>query len=208
MKYFNVTQGQEEWFKLRNGVPTASRFDMILTPAQGKASNQQHKLINQLIGERLSLIPPERIESYTNRAMRWGQQTEEEARRYYCLVRELDVYNGGFCLSECGRFGASPDGLVGTETTTTGALELKCPQAETQVEYLRDGGLPSTYRWQVHGHLVITGLPFCDFLSYSPGLPPLLVRVEPGPDTEKLRIALDDFYGRFEAALKKVMAQQ
>ncbi len=204
MQYFPVIQGESEWFKLRNGRPTASRFDMILTPTQGKASAQQDKLINQLIGERLSLIPPEGIENYTNRSMRWGQACEEEARRYYSFTRELEVYNGGFCLTDDGRFGASPDALIGTELETLGCLELKCPQAETQVAYLREAKLPTDYRWQVHGHLVVTGLPWCDFLSYSPGLAPLLIRVERGPDTERLAAALDEWYDRFAAALKQI----
>lgn len=204
MKYFDVIQGEEPWFKLRNGVPTASRFDMILTPKEGKPSTQQEKLINQLVGERLSLIPPEGVENYTNRAMRWGAQCEAEARAYFCFKTSLEVYNGGFCLDDSGRYGASPDALVGTETATTGALELKAPQAETQVEYLRNGGLPPAYRWQCQGHLLVTGLPVCWFLSYSPGLPPLLIRVERGPDTEKLAVALNEFWDRFMEAFEKV----
>lgn len=213
MRWYDVEQPSPEWFKLRNGVPTCSRFDMILTPAKGEPSKQQDTLINELIGERMSLIPPEGLESFTNRAMRWGQQCEAEARRYYSLKADADVFSGGFCLTDDGRFGGSPDGIVGESETVDGeirltnmlgGLELKCPQPATQVEYLRAGTLPVAYKWQVHGHLVVTGKPWWDFLSYSPGLPTHLVRVERNKDTEKLAQALEDFYGKFLTALKAI----
>lgn len=213
MKWFDVEQPSPEWFKLRNGVPTCSRFDMILTPAKGEPSKQHDTLINELIGERMSIIPPEGLESFTNRAMRWGQQCEAEARRYYSLKVDADVFNGGFCLTDDDRFGGSPDGIVGESETVDGeirlakmlgGLELKCPQPATQVEYLRAGTLPVAYRWQVHGHLFVTGNEWWDFLSYSPGLPPLLIRVERSPDTIRLAEELERFYKKFMDALAKI----
>jgi putative phage-type endonuclease len=203
MKFWDVEQGSSEWFELRKGIPTASRFDMILTPAQGKPSKSQDKLIAELIGEKLSIIPPEGVENFTNRAMRWGQQCEHEARLWYEMERGLPVTNGGFCATDDERFGASPDGLVNAE----GCLELKAPQASTQVEYVLAGTLPDEYKWQCHGHLVVTGRKWVDFLSYSPGLPCLLIRVEPNADTDKLRAELEAFHGKYLAALKKIKGE-
>jgi hypothetical protein len=80
-----------------------------------------------------------------------------------------------------------------------------CPQCQTP-----HGGigklpvLPSEYRAQCHGHLIVTGAAWVDFLSYCPGLPPLLVRVVPNEFTDALRDALDAFYPRFQAALEKI----
>lgn len=211
MIYHDVPQGDESWFRLRLGVPTASCFDRILTPAKGEPSSQARKYIAELIGEQLATFLPANVQTYTSRAMDWGQQTEAEARRFYQMERDTDVANGGFCLHDSRKWGASPDGLIGLThpansepVRATGALELKCPQPGTQVEYLMDRKLPAEYRWQVHGHLIVTGAAWCDFLSYCPGLPPLLLRVEPGPDTDKLRVALDAFSGRYLEALARV----
>ena len=84
-------------------------------------------------------------------------------------------------------------------------LELKCPQLKTQAGYVLAGEeLPSEYRPQVHGHLIVTGRPFVDFLSYSPPLPPLLIRVERSEYTDKLAAELERFHEKYEAARKKL----
>lgn len=221
MRYYNVVQGEDRWFELRKGVPTASCFDRIITPAKAQLSAAADGYIAELIGEQLSLIPPEGVENYTNRAIRWGQQTEAEARRYYQLERGTDVGNGGFCMTDDGRFGASPDFLVGIEVVAEwsaelhaptvyevvkvkGAGELKCPQAGTQVAYVLAGTLPMEYKAQVHGHLIVTEAAWCDFLSYAPGLPPLLVRVERDEFTDKLSAALEQFWDRYQTTLKRI----
>ena len=211
MIYHDVEQGSEEWFRLRLGVPTASNYDMILTPAKGEPSTSQRKFIAQLIGEQLASFLPAGAPNYTSRAMDWGQQTEAEARDFYRMERDTDVSNGGFCLTDDRRFGCSPDGLIGLKQlpsglwTCKGALELKCLQATTHTMHLMNGKkLPDDFRWQCHGHIIDTGAEWCDFLSYCPGLPPLLVRVEPNGDTDRLRVALDRFHGNYLAALAKV----
>lgn len=208
MKVYFMEQGSDDWFDIRKGKPTASRFDMILTAAKLQPSAQQDTLIDELIGERLSLIPPEGVENFTNRAIRWGEHCEKEARAWYTLETGREVQKVGFIEND--RFGCSPDGLVGMRldevgnfASAEGAIELKCPQAETQVRYVRKGVLPFEYRAQVHGHLIVTGLPWVDFLSFSPGIPPLLVRVEPDDFTKRLAEELDRFYLRFQAELSK-----
>lgn len=200
MKFFDVEQSSSEWFELRKGVPTASRFDKILTPKTRKLSAQIDGLIADLIGERFGMIPEDGIENATNRAMRWGSMCEAEARRFYSMEKNVEVTNGGFCLTDDGRFGTSPDGLIGSE----GAIEIKCPQAGTHAGYLLRGEVPAEYLPQTHGHLIVTGRPWVDWLSYAPGLPPLLIRVTPDDFTDKLREALEEFWDRYQAALTSV----
>jgi putative phage-type endonuclease len=200
MQFFDLEQGSDSWWEMRRGRITASRCNRILTPKTGKLSAQADALICELISELYSLIPPENVESYTNRAMRWGQQTEAEARRYLGLQLNAKITNGGFCLSDCGRYGASPDGLIQGEA----AVEIKCPTGPTQVNYLLAGTLPDEYRWQCNCHLLVTGLPVCWFLSYSPGLAPLLIRVERSNDTETLAAALELFHAAYLETLEKV----
>ena len=201
MQYFNVDQKSEEWVKLRLGVPTASDFDKIMTPKKMELSKSATKLAYRLIGEKLSPYLPERAESFMTRAMEWGVQTEAEARNFYAMETDLVINNGGFCLSDDGNFGCSPDALVGDD----GLLELKCPESGTHVEYLCDQIIPDEYKPQVHGQLIVTGRKWVDFMSYSIGLPPMIVRVTPNLYTEQLRKMLyEDFLPLLETIRKKV----
>lgn len=204
MKVFMFLQGSPEWHQARRGVPTASSFDKIITAKTAKLSAQADDYIAELIGARLSLYGPENAEHYTNSAIRWGQQTEAEARAWYSMQVDQDVQQVGFCLTDDDRFGCSPDGLVGED----GLLELKCPQPGTQAKYLlKKDELLMAYRPQVHGQLVVTGRKWVDLASYSPGLPPLVLRVEPDDYTAKLREALEGFWTKFQAALCEITGE-
>lgn len=202
-----MVQYSPEWWQARRGYPSASAFDRILTPG-GKPSGQQDGYIAELIGDLVDLSPNFFTDRPMNRAMEHGRNTEPEARDYYTLERDgAAVRQVGGVVSACGRFWCSPDGLVGPDVT----LELKCPQLKTQAAYLMDadvmlaaGTPPSEYRPQVHGHLIVTGRPYVDFLSYSPPLPPLLIRVERSEYTDKLAAELERFNEKYEAARKKL----
>jgi len=200
MKIIDCEQYSVEWWQAKKGVPSASNFDRILTAKTGKASAQAEDYIAELIADLHTDLLPERAELAGTRAMRNGLELEPEARRWYALVRDVDVQRVGFCVTDDGRFGCSPDGLVGDE----GGLELKCPLGKTQVKYLRAGTLPDEYRPQVHGALIVSGRPWWDFLSYCPGLPPLLIRVRPDDYTERLRQALESFWADYKTALANI----
>ena len=202
MRVVNVRQGSLEWFVARLGIPTCSNFSRIITPAKGKPSAQADDYIAELIAETMQsdLPGPQALEKYASPAMQYGTDTEPEARRYFEMVTNLDVTEVGFCISDCGRFGGSPDGLIGEDS----GLELKCPSGKTHVRYLLDGGLPDEYRPQVMGHLIVSGRPSWWFMSYCIGLPPLLVKVVPDEYTELLRTALEDFHGRYKTALESI----
>jgi hypothetical protein len=80
----------------------------------------------------------------------------------------------GLCYSDDKKFACSPDGLVGED----GGLEIKCPLVATHIGYLLNGELPSDYFQQVQGCLFVTGRKWWDFMSYSPGLKPFIIRVK------------------------------
>jgi len=202
VKVIQCEQGSPEWFKARRGLPTASRFDMIITPKTCKISASQDRLINQLIAETFANEWPD-TDGYVSPAMEHGKQTESTARALYEFENNLDVQQVGLCVSDCGRFGGSPDGLIGDD----GGIEIKCPDATTHVGYLRDGVLPSDYRCQVHGYLVITGRKWWDFISYCEGLPAFVVRVVPDDFTAALTQELDHFCERYRVELEKIRAK-
>lgn len=199
MKVYEFAQYSSDWWAVRRGVPTASEFSSIITPEKGQLSKQAHSYACQLVAD---LFDPYYgcHEDYQTAAMRNGTIMEPEARRFYAFDRGEDVRQVGFCTTDDGRFGCSPDGLVGDE----GGLELKSPSPKVHVQYLLAGGVPAEYRPQVHGHLVVTGREWWDFMSYCRGFPPLLVRVVPDDYTAALRKALDGFWVQYQAMLASV----
>lgn len=202
MKLFDFAQYSPEWWAVRRGVPTASEFSNILTPATGKLSKSADGYVYKLIGEKLSTEYPLTTMNPATAAMERGTSLEANARSWYSLVHSVEVNEVGFALSDCERFGCSPDGIVGED----GGIEIKCPLPHTQVEWLLSGTLPDTYKPQVHGSLIITGRQWWDFVSYCPGLPELVVRVEPDEYTEKLREALELFHARYQELENQVVA--
>ena len=188
------------WFELRRGIPTACNFDRILTPKTMKLAAAADDFICELIAERFHLGPIHDLGPSPSKAMLHGTNTEPEARRFYAMDSGLEVQQAGFCTTDDGRFGCSPDGLVGAE----GLLELKCPLGKTHVGYLLAGELPSEYRAQCHGQLIVCGRQWLDFLSYVPGLPPFKVRVVPDDFTRALMVALEQFHERLEKAIQRI----
>ena len=189
-------QRTEEWYAARKGIPTASDFDKIIT-STGKQSTQRKKYMLQLAGERLGGIVDE---SYQSFAMLQGVEKEADARSLYELAHE-PVKEVGFCLSDCKKFGCSPDGLVGDE----GLVEIKCPIISTHVGYMIENDVPSEYYCQVQGQLLVTGRKWCDFWSYFPGLPPVWVRETPDDVFQRLlKKELELFCIELDETVKKL----
>lgn len=198
MKILEFEQRSIEWHQARKGIPTASNFDRIIT-SEGKQSKQRQKYLYELAGEKLGGIVDE---SYQSFAMTRGIEMESEARALYELLHE-NVQQVGFCLSDCNRFGCSPDGLIGEN----GGVEIKCPLIHTHVEYLLNckEEMPTDYFQQVQGSIFVTGRAWWDFVSYYPGLPPLIIREEPNDVFQRLlKKELDLFCEELDALVKKM----
>lgn len=167
----DVVQGTPEWFAARCGIPSASNFDKIITTA-GAPSKQAQKYMYQLAAER---VTGRTEEGYNNAAMERGKETEAEARNLYELIHDVQIKEVGVCYPDEKKLcAASPDGLIGED----GLIEIKCPMAYASVGYILDNVLPTDYIQQVQGQLYVTGRKWLDFLSYYPGLKPMIVRVE------------------------------
>jgi hypothetical protein len=170
------TQGSEEWRRLRMGVPTASEFHRILTPG-GKPSKQAESYLFGLLGELMMGRP---LDAPSFPWMERGHDLESDAANWYELQCDIATKIVGFCTTDDGRIGASPDRLVGDD----GLLEIKCPSPDVHVRYLLfpDRGVDAEYRVQVQGQLYVTGRRWCDVVSYHPELPSVIVRVERDED--------------------------
>jgi len=168
MRIIDCEQRSQEWFEARLGLPTASNFDKLLT-TKGEVSKQRNKYLYRLAGEK---VAEQSEETYQNAIMQRGIILEDEARQLYQLITGQEVQTVGFCLAN--GYGCSPDGLIGED----GAIEIKCPIASTHVAYLLAGVLPLDYFQQCQGELFVTGRKWVDFMSYYPGIKPLIVRVK------------------------------
>ena len=202
MKVIQCEQKSKEWWDARRGLPTASEFDSIITPKTLKASASQDRYICKLIAETYANIWPDES-GYVSPAMNNGVECETRARSWYEFEYDCEVEQVGICISDCGRFGCSPDGLVGDD----GGLEIKCPTMETQARYLIEDVLPAEYRCQVHGELMVTGRKWFDFVSYCEGMPTFCIRVVPDDFTEALRREVELFCNRYAKALEVIKSK-
>lgn len=154
----DITQGTEEWHKLRLGRITASKFKDVMSGGQGKT---RKAYMLQLCSE---IITDSLVENYTNEYMEWGIETEPQAKANYELITGNQVDHVAFIKHDLIKAGCSPDGLVGDD----GMIEIKCPKTSTQIETFLSGKMPSTHIAQVQGQLWIAEREWCDFVSYDP----------------------------------------
>ena len=195
IEIINCDQGTPEWFAARVGIPTASRFSDILAKGEGKTRG---RYLRDLAAEIIRGTPEE--ETYTNAHMERGKAQEDEARRLYAFMADADPVQVGFIRD--GRKGCSPDSLIGDD----GGLEIKTALGHIQIERLQRGTLPSEHVAQVQGSLWVTGRSWWDFVSYSPGLPPLITRVERDePYIANLAKAVDAFNEELDALVASVL---
>ena len=181
-------QGTQEWYEARLGIPTASQFKKVVT-ASGKLSAQRDKYLAELLAEWALNEPADDFlgTDWTER----GKMIEPDAFEYYGIQHDADPSKIGFVYKDESRLiGCSPDALVGDD----GLVEFKCPMAKTHLVYLIRGVCPPEYMLQVQGQLWVCSREWCDFMSYYPGLPPMILRVVPD---EKYQDALDKYMSIF-----------
>lgn len=155
-----IDQGSLEWLQQRLGKVTASRFQDVMAKiksgeAAGRRNYRAELVVQRLTGE----IP----ESYTNTAMQWGTDHEDEARLAYeeysgNLVEQVSFIDHPELMAGC-----SPDGLIDAD----GGVEIKNPyQTAIHLETLQKG-FPEGHKAQVQGCIWITGRQWWDFVSYD-----------------------------------------
>lgn len=201
MNTYDFKQYSPEWWAIRRGLPTASEAHRIVTPAKGELSKSADAFAYELLAQPYD---PQYgvMDGYVSDAMKNGSLMEPEARACYEFQRNAKVHQVGFCTTDDGRAGCSPDALIGND----GGLECKSPAPKTHIEYLMNGGLPVEYKPQVHWSMIVTGRNWWDFMSYTRGLPSLIVRVEADEYTEKVRAAMLDFLDKLDTMRAKLRA--
>ena len=166
-------QGSKQWLNARRGIPTSSCFSKILT-SNGKLSSQWDGYMNTLLAEYAdSEFETTRFKS---RAMVNGNKREPEARNLYRFITGNNVVEvGGMYLDDTKQTLCSPDGLI---FELSKGWEVKCPNLNTHIGYVRKGVLPTQYILQVQAGLAFSGFKTWDFMSFHPKFKPLIITIE------------------------------
>src|SRR3990172_10305435 len=169
MIVLDVKPGSQEWRDARLGIPSASRFDCIMTAKTRKVAGQARKYMCALLAERML---GHAVEELGSGFILRGTILEADAVAAYEFERGLDVKEVGFMLRDDRRAGCSPDRLVDDD----GLLEIKCPSAIVHVGALL-GMADEDHISQCQGQLWVTGRAWVDLMFYNPDLPHAIIRI-------------------------------
>ena len=196
----DIEQGSPEWFALRRGKVTSSKFSDVMAKGQGKT--------------RLAYLEELAFERYTGKSapsdfksfwMDRGNEVEAQARAMYSLQTGKLVEQIAF-IEYNEDIGASTDGLI---KDGLGLCEFKCPKHTTHLRYLLDPSkLAKEYHSQTQGELFVSGSEYVDLVSYHPDFPPgddlIIYTVKRDPAyLAELKVEL----GEFVTDLKKLVYQ-
>lgn len=189
--FIDVEQNTDEWFELRIGKATSSKFGAIMAN-EGKAFGPPAVEYAEKIA--LEIVTGERDESssFSNSYMERGHELEPIAKDEYEIETFSKVTNGGF--NSCDNLGDSPDGNVGKD----GCVEIKSVIPKTHWKRLKKGGYDTAYKWQIQGHIWLGEKQWCDFVSYCPEMPQskrlYVYRVERDEDMiSRMELRIEDF---------------
>jgi hypothetical protein len=197
----DLDQGSEEWLQARCGLLTASEMKKILTPTMKVADNDKTRAhVYELAAQRLSgYVEP----TYISDDMLRGMTDEVDARLIY-EKNCAPVTTMGFITNSRWGFtiGYSPDGLVGHDGLIECKSRLQKFQIQTIAECVAAGAIPVDYMLQCQTGLLVSERSWLDFISYSGGLPMVVIRVYPD---DAVQSAILEAVAAFEAKVAVVM---
>jgi len=171
--HYGITQNTPEWDNIRRGMITASAASLLLTSSGKPAANDTSRAyIDRLVGERISGVSEQGV--YTA-AMANGHMLEPMARAIYA-EHYAPVTECGFVtrkVSGGAMVGYSPDGLVGKD----GLIEIKTRQAKFTIRTAMNATVDPSYSIQCQAGMMVTNRQWVDYISYSPGLPLVCLRL-------------------------------
>lgn len=184
-----LEQGTREWFKARLGYITSSRVGDLMKLPRSKTETFTETAMSylyQVAAERnlrtTVLMDDNMFDEYlyrtdvSNKAIRWGQENEDVARKVYSRKTGNEVAQCGFIPhKEIGNYGDSPDGIIVDENDIPiGAMEIKCPNPATFMKYKHRvhsaedlKTVKPEYYWQCQSHCECNDLQWCDFIFFD-----------------------------------------
>lgn len=202
--YAELEQGSQSWLDARCGLLTASTIGRLITPTTLKVADNETSrgLTMQLAAERITGHV-----DYVHPTFDMQRGTDDEPfardiyREHFAPVDEI-----GFMVRDFGsyRIGFSPDGLVGDD----GLIEIKSRRPKEHLKTVLKGLPPLENMAQMHAGMLVSGREWCDYVSYSAGLPLWVKRVYPddrwldaiGAAAEQFEINVNNIVGNFTIA--------
>jgi len=197
-----LIQGSPEWLRARCGLLTASEMNRIVTPAKLKAANNDKSRAHlyELLAQRVTqYVEP----TYIGEHMLRGEADEGEALNIYEDSYEPGQRVGFITNDKWGfTLGFSPDLLVGE----TGLVEVKSRIQRLQVQTILEAEMPEDFLLQVQTGLLVSERQWCDFVSFSAGLPMFTKRVFPDEEVQASIIeAATKFHARLDEEYDKIV---
>lgn len=192
----NCQQYDPAWWESRRGLPTASEFHRIITPAKADyAESKADTYIAEIVATALGWKKSSPDTEDTNR----GRTLEDQALRWLSFRHGIKSRKVGFLLADDLESGSSPDAMVAGSVVP---VEVKAPDLHTLIGWKMEGGLPEKHRAQCHGHMWVTGADACIFVGYAihPSVDNMMIEVKRDGYTDKLGKALERFTKRLREA--------
>lgn len=191
MQILDCEQYSDEWWKARFGIPTSSQFSAVIAKNRsgtGPGVTRQ-TYMRKLAGEIMTGAP---MDNYKNAQMERGHEMEDEARKFYALMTDLDPESVGFIRNS--HAGCSPDSLIGKD----GVLEIKTKAPHLLIEWIEKDQFPPEHKAQCQGQLWVAERKWIDLAAYWPGMPLFTVRAH--RDEEYIKM-LEQEVARFNGDL-------
>ena len=173
--HWDLIQGTDKWLRVRHGLLTASEMKNFITASTLKVAKNKDARghVYQLAYERVTKYIDLNFESWD---MQRGKIEEVYAKDLYS-EKYAQIKDCGFITNNKLGFniGFSPDGMVGDR----GMVECKSRKGSLQFRTVVENVPPNEFNIQVQTGLWVSERDWCDFLSYSNGLPMFVDRVYP-----------------------------
>lgn len=191
----DIEQGTDEWLLLRLNKVTSSNMSKVIAN-DSKEKLTRTKYMRTLAAEAITGIIEE---SYKNDKMERGNLEEPLAVEAYEAKHGVETFKVAFI--DCGRWGASPDRLIGDN----GVLEAKRRDGHIQIESLERNEIPAANLWQCDTILYAADREWLDYTSYSPGLPLFTKRRMRDPKRDLLiQSEIDRFVSELDALIDRI----
>lgn len=208
-----IPQGSAEWLHIRAGVPSASCFDKIITPARLELSESRFGYMNHLLAERMLNCPL--AETFEDGSMERGKMLEPEAKSWFAFETGHAIEDITFVeckyeipLTGAVRYGCSPDGMADRRKRV---VEIKNHGASKHMNFLaaslgwRGQKLEAKHRVQVQGQILCCGVEYADICAYHPTLPKVIVTVTREEEfVQKAQPVLEQFCIELETKWEKL----
>lgn len=198
-----MEQGTPEWHAARCGIPTASEFKVLLRLGKGGGKSlTRESYLRIKAGETISGMAHIGFQSA---AMKRGNEMEADAFNNYAFATNVEVKRVGFIRdgNKGGKFGCSPDGLIGTE----GMVEIKTMNPDSLIPLLDGEEMPPDHIPQCQGNLFVAKRKWIDLAFYWPNHPIWRRRIERDEHhITQLREAIDVFNYEVRKTVNRIKA--